>query len=743
VAITDALTRGMRPIIRCGAAMLALGPVGAMQAARADAPQSSGSSNDQQLETITVTTQKRAERLQDVPLSIASKTGDQLEQEGVTTVRDLPLVTPGLVFDTGGGGFVLPSIRGISTGLSGQGEEANVATYVDGFYKPEELANTYDLPDIDRVEVDKGPQGTLFGRNATGGAIQIFTLQPSFTPTGHATLSYGNFNDRLAKGYVTGPLAGDQLAGSLSAFYEIRDGYNHDILDGGRKVGNLDSKLVRGKFLWRPADWASFTLTAQYMNRLDNSSGSGQALNGNATAAGPPYLLPRSQLPTTPWNVALSLPGYLRVKSSSFNLRSEFDLSLGTLTSLTQYEDDQPRLATDTDFSAAVIGDTTIHEPNRFVTQELDFASRKLGNWLSFIAGAFYYDDTSKFDPLVSNQIVVINSPVKTKSYAGFAEATAELTDHLSVIGGARYTWERKEFGINLAAGGITLGTAAGSKSWNAVTPRASVIYKLNDSSNAYFTYSQGFKSGGINTYNYATTYTWNPEKVQAYELGLKSLLTDRLSLNAAGFYYKYTNQQVLGLLTYCTPAGCVPIGTRQNAASSTIYGLDVDATARVTDELSLVAGLSLLHARFDSFDNALVDRPRPLASCPDNLPCGNTSLIVNDSGKPLPRAPDWTVSLEGNYVKHFAPGRLALNLSLYTSARFYYDTDERIHQPGHTMVNARASWEPERTNLTVTVWGKNLTNKALFQSVYINDNADGVSYQPPRTYGVSVDYKL
>lgn len=736
---------GIQWPVLCGIAVIALSPIMTMRDAHAATPQVSAATPE--LEAITVTTEKHVERLQDVPLSIDSKTGAQLEQAGITTVRDLNFVTPGLVFDTNGAGFDQPAIRGISTGVAGQGEEANVATYIDGFYKPEELANTYDLPDIDRVEVDKGPQGTLFGRNATGGAIQIFTLQPSFMPGGHVTVSYGNFSDGLAKGFLTGPLIEDKLAGSISAFSETRDGYNHDLLHNGDAVGKLNSKLVRGKLLWRPAGWASFTLTAQYLDRFDGSTNAGQALNGNTTNTLPPFSVPRSQLALKPYDVSLAYAGYVHVTSSSFNLKSELELSAGTLTSLTQYENDNPKLELDGSYGPAPIGRVTIHEPSVFVTQELDFASRKFANWLSFVAGVSYYADTSKFDPLISYAApgtgpnVQIDSPVDTKSIAGYSELRAEVTDRITLIAGVRDTWDKKVF--HLGASFLGSYVIAGSKSWNAVTPRFSGIYKLNDNSNVYFTYSEGFKSGGINTFDYTTPYTWNPEKVKAYEVGVKSLLANRLRVNAAGFYYKYSDQQFNGLITLCRSGLCFPIGIRENAASSTIYGLDLDASAQVTDEFSLGAGVEWLHARFDKFRNAIIDRPRPLASCPNQVPCGNMDVAADVTGNPLPRAPDWTASVQGNYVKHLDPGTLNLNLTLYHSAVFYEDLDKRVHQPAYMMLNSRVSWEPAGSNVVLGIWGKNLTNEVVFQSVYINSEADGVSYQPPRQFGVSIDYKF
>jgi iron complex outermembrane receptor protein len=211
------------------------------------------------LEEVVVTAQRRSERLQDVPLSISAQSGADLTNAGIVNTQDLTNVVPGLKIDRVGA-FTTPAIRGISTQIAQPGADANVAVYLDGVYLPNQATNTFDLPDIDKIEVSKGPQGTLFGRNATGGAIQIYTLSPSFTSSGRVQVGYGSFNDKNIDGFLTGPIIDSLLAGSISAYFDKNTGYLKNIIDD-KDAGGLESENVRGKLLFTPMPGASFTLT--------------------------------------------------------------------------------------------------------------------------------------------------------------------------------------------------------------------------------------------------------------------------------------------------------------------------------------------------------------------------------------------------------------------------------------------------------------------------------------------------
>jgi iron complex outermembrane receptor protein len=686
---------------------------------------------------IIVTAQRRSERARDVPLSITTKSGEELASAGIASVRDLTLVTPGLKFDTGGAGFVLPSIRGITTNVSGAGVEANVAIYVDGVYQTSQLATTFDLPDIQRLEVAKGPQGTLFGRNATGGAIQIFTRTPSLTDAnGEATIAYGSFNDVLVKGYVSAPLVRDSLAVSLSGFYEANDGYLHDIVRD-KRVGKLDSKLFRGKLLWQAGPDLKFILAAQYMDRRDDTAPYGQALDGNTVAN-----IPGSGniVPTKAYQVALSLPGYSRVKAEQVSLKGEWESGIGTFSSVSAYQHSRGVLHTDTDFSILPVADTKIFQPDRSFTQELTYASNRMGP-LQLVGGLFYIWHQGEFAPLIASDVIYLRKDFRTRSFAAFGEATLNLTDQLSIIGGLRYSHEKIRYASSFGIGAAAPTNEAEPATFNALTPRFSIRYAVDPKTNLYFTYSRGFKSGGVDTMDYVTGYSYRPEKIDAFEGGVKSRIADWLDVNLAGYYYKYRDQQQLGLIQVCfgTPPNqsCAPTAVFLNASSSRIYGLDFDATAKFGNGFTANLGISAMNARYQDFPNALISRPTPGPAG------GNISTTIDAAGNHMIRAPDFTASLGATYRTNAGGGDLTLSGLIYHTAPIYYDFEERVRQPAYTTLNLRVEYMPAGTPLTLAVYGKNLFDETVIQSTYINDNADGVSYAPPRTWGVSATYRF
>jgi iron complex outermembrane receptor protein len=682
---------------------------------------------------IIVTAQRRSERARDVPLSITARSAEDLANAGVSSVRDLTLVTPGLKFDTGGAGFVLPSIRGVTTNISGAGVEANIGIYVDGVYQTSQLATTFDLPDIERLEVAKGPQGTLFGRNATGGAIQVFTRQPSLTEaSGDLTVGYGSFNERLAQGFVTAPLIADRLAFSLSGFLQQNDGYLHDAASG-RRIGELDSSLFRAKLLWEVNPDLRFTLAGQYMDRRDDSSPNGQALDGNTVANIPGS---GNLVPTDPYQIALSLPGYSRVEGQQVSLTGEWETEIGTFTSITAYQTSEGELHSDTDFGVLQVSDVVITQPDDSLTQELVFSSAKFGP-LQFVTGLYYIWHRGQFDPLIANDVVYLRKDFRTESVAAFGEVSLDLTDRLTAIAGLRYSTETVDYASSFGLGAPAPTNRAPSETFDAVTPRLSFRYALDADSNVYFTYSRGFKSGGVDTTDYVTGYSYEPETIDAYELGVKSRVTDWLDLSLAGFYYKYQNQQQLGLIQVCFGSICAPTAVFLNASSARIYGLDFEATATLTDSLSLSLGISALNARYEDFPNALISRPTP---GPEG---GNVPMTIDASGNHMIRAPDFTASLAATYRTQLEYGELALSGLLYYTSDIYYDFEERVHQPAYTTVNLRAEFTPANSELTFAVYGKNLLDETIIQSTYINDNADGVSFAPPRSFGVSATYRF
>jgi len=705
---------------------------------------------------VIVTAQRRAERLQDVPLSITTQTGEQLAAQGVVNLRDLSVAVPGLRMQATGPNLQ-PAIRGVSSQQSDPGNDANVAIYVDGVYQANQLVNAMDLPDVERIEVAKGPQGTLFGRNATGGAIQVFTKAPSFTPTAQLRLGYGRFNDWVAQGFVSGPIVGDKLAASVSAAYRNWDGYTRDVLNGGARNNGIDSKSARLKLLFTPTDDAKLTLAAGYIDRYDGTATQFIAVNGNSVGRGVLSANGATLIPTPgaivsnsarPYDVVQNYPTFVAVKDVNFSLKGEFDLGFANLTSISAY-DRMGRANNDVDTDQSSVDNVfyNVVERQKSFSQEVTLASRKMGP-LSWVAGVFYYYSDGRYDPIrvhgnaYGTTEIDVYTRQKTHAWAAFGEVYYDITDRLTGIAGVRYSKEKRESLGTFAfgGGGFVPGRpdepSLDDHTWDSFTPRFSLRYKLDEAGdNLYATYSTGFKSGGYNI-AIAATEPFNPEKIKAFEVGLKTSPARTISANLAAFYYKYSDLQVQAIVNN--------FNVTNNAARATIKGFDGDVTWRATPEFMVTAGLSYLHARFTSYPNATTNDPITFTSGPllgQPCLCGNLTGSRNVSGAALVRSPDWTASVTAAYAKELPMGQLDASATVYHSDKYFLDVENRIHQPSYTTLGARVSFSPADTGVKLTAWGQNLTNRKVIQGAFILNQADGVSFGPPRTYGVTVEY--
>ncbi|MBK7249429.1 MAG: TonB-dependent receptor [Gammaproteobacteria bacterium] len=677
-----------------------------------------------------VTAQRRAERLQDVPIAITVQSGEQLERAGVINLRDITTVTPGLRI-TGTGANQQPVIRGVQSQQTDPGNDPNVAIYLDGVYQPNQIANSFDLPDVQQIEVLKGPQGTLFGRNATGGAIRIFTLEPGFTPAGRLSLEYGRFSDVLAKGFVSGPLVGDTVAGSLSVSRQDSGGYTRDLVTGQNDVGGVRSTIVRGKLLAKPRDGVKLLLTVAYLDRWDGDTTTYGTINGNTIAR----LFPGAVFSDQPYEFATSRKDFLDSTVHMASLKADFDLAGGTLSSVTAYNKVDALYTQDGDASNYDLLYYSLNELQEDYSQEFIFSTRQ-DSRLRAVGGLFYYHSDGRYDPLdvlgsfAGPVPIFVWSRQVTEAYAAFGELSFDLTERLTLVGGARYSDEKRTaYGtFQFGSGPEPAMPRLGAKSWDSFTPRISLRYRFFDNDNFYVTYSEGFKSGG---FNIAATdpIPFNPEKLRSIEMGIKTSPSRRLSANVATFYYDYTDQQVMTLAHN--------FNITANAASSEIYGLDADVMARATRDLTLTAGLSLLRAKFDRYPNAVVLEPLGGAACR----CGNANVVRDVSGYKEPKSPKWTLGLSANYNHDFDFGTVDLAATVFHSDEFFWDANERVREPSYTTLSARASWQPRDSKFRLSLWGRNLTDERHSLATFLLETYDGISYAKPRTYGIGVEY--
>jgi iron complex outermembrane recepter protein len=725
-------------------------------------------------EEIVVTAQKRSENIRDVPISITALTSNDIERSGVTNIVGLTNVVPGLKMDRVGA-VILPAIRGISTLTTTGGVEPNVATYVDNIYMGGSAGAIQTLPDVSRIDVLKGPQGTLFGRNATGGAIQIFTKEPNMDSLGgEVSAGYGNFDTLTLKGFVSAPIIVDKVALSVSGYRETADNYNKT-LTPNVPIADTDNYTVRGKLLFKPAEGTRILLTAMLNQQSDPSAILYSPLNGITVAKA----VPGAIYPTKPYQVAsnLSIPLKSRAKMVSMEFNQETELGDITVLGAWRRQNNVLSRTTATAFAypAPYTGvNYTISGADTAKQAEIDFASKKFGAF-SFVLGANYYKNRSGGNP--SN--IVTNTPTASSAitafggqtsdtWAVFGEATLQLTDKLSVVGGLRYSHEKRGVFGSILPGVVAKDQGNmyewATRTFKSVTQKAAIRYEVSPETNAYFTYSTGFRSGNFDSFSIPfgnrtpadcdaanaavpgscpLPISVKPEKLTAFEIGVKSAPSPWLRFDAAIYYYKLSEIQILSFSNVCLQAPCppnptTPLGRLSNAATTSIYGAEVAVDARLTNELRVQGSISILDAEFSDYENTRWNVPAP----------GGLGLIqtpvVSATGKQMPRAPKATASLTATYTKDLPLGVVSLTANGYATKRIYFDVGNVFYQPSYATLGLRASLSPSSVpGLTASVWGNNLTDNSVILSTFLNAYGALASYAPPRTYGVTLGYKF
>ena len=411
-------------------------PVRATHAA--DAGQAIDNAGDN-LEEIVVTAQRREERLQDVPISVTVLTPAILDAAVIQTTADLGMVTPGLRIDATGN-TIQPTIRGITTTLSQNSDESAIAIYEDGVYQQALSNGTLQLPDVQQIEVLKGPQGTLFGRNATGGAILIQTLQPNLTATAaQASLSLGNYNEVLAKVYASSPIVADKVAMSLTALVDYDSGWKTNLLDNGQWSGYREY-LVRGKIRFEPWEGADFTLTGSWDKVGDYTSLAFSNYDGINADRAVPGLAPL--IASQPWQYSSYAPQYATKEQYQVSLHGDIDLGPGKLSNTTAWtHTDQIDNFDPTNGPLPLFPASSFSHIHNF-EQELVYTTNQLGRFHG-TAGLFYYLERAPQGLDIDNYAIAAPWYTdKTDAFAAFGDLTYDITDQFSVTGGARYNHE-------------------------------------------------------------------------------------------------------------------------------------------------------------------------------------------------------------------------------------------------------------------------------------------------------------
>jgi len=671
------------------------------------------------LDEVVVIAQRRQERLQDVPISVTALSAPQLQSRGVVSTNDLTMVTPGLTM-TETSSFVQPFIRGIGSLTTSVGDQSSVATYIDGVYMPLVQTGVYDLANVSSVEVLKGPQGTLFGRNAMGGAILITTEQPQDKFGGHFDVSYGNFNAANAHGYLTGPIA-NGVSASLAVSYNRHDGWVDDLYTG-KKIGDAERYNVRGTVLIEPSSRLSVTLTGYYLSADDPNGVINSPVGGYLTYT------PGSLLPNRPDQYVGNIDPSQTSRQSGASGRLVYHFDSFDFTSVSAYQHLETRVVFDNDSTPQQLIELLDTEKGDVFSQELQLQSTGTGP-LRWMIGAFYYNQRSSYAPLdvliAPATTLDIGADHHDKAYAGFADGTYKLGD-FELTAGVRYNHEAKDLTAEL--GGFTVIDGA-HDSWNSTTPRAVLAYKPSASLLTYVSYTQGFKSGAYNVSGLSNVPV-NPEHVNAYEAGVKWQVNPALSVDTAAFLYNTSDLQVQ------TIDPVTGLQLLANAASSRSKGADLDVSWKPVQDLHLQFGASYLNAKYTSFRNAPV-------YIPAGGPSGGLVTASQDvSGDHLVRSPDWTFNLAASYSIPLADlGRIEPSVNLFNSSSFYWDFNNRVKTGGYTMLNGQLSWHLPGDGFSISLWGRNLTDKRVYRSALTTSITDQVVWNDPRTYGVRLSY--
>ena len=769
---------------------------GAAQAQEASVPADASQAADSgQIEEIVVTANKRAENIQKVPIAITAVTGARLESIGITNTQDLVLVVPGLKIQNTMGGTAA-HLRGVGTTAIGAGTENSVATYIDNIYIFSMSGALVQLNNIAQVEVLKGPQGTLFGRNATGGVISIRTKDPKHEPGGDFNVSYGNYDTVMAQGYLTAGITED-LAADIAGFVSLQgDGWGKNRFSG-KDVNKLDQYAVRSKWLYEPGDRDQFRLIGDFSKVKGSTFNSYSVISnvhygpGNVTVAerasrlGPDGLFTEdAQLfqqqmalwgatggaaglapfavvgnPFTPdpdagfydTETFIEPKAFFRTGGGSFQW--DHDFGSVNFTSITAYRRAYQEVAWNSVPAPAPRSAADWHRKEKQFSQEFQLKSAASSN-IQWVAGLYYLNATAGYPTfnirgtaLGALERLEFQSEVTTKTGAAFGQVTAPLWEGAHLTGGLRYTIERRGNSGTIflhllpAFGGITIPNPVpdAHKTFRKLTWRVAFDQQVTPEILAYASYNRGFKSGLYNSIPPGGAPI-QPEVLDAFEAGLKTDLLDRkLRLNIASFYYKYKNLQV----TVFTPTSAI----LQNGAAAEVYGVDLDLTAKIGSHLTLFGGASLIHSEFTSYPDAGFFLPQPVAA--NGLSGGGTVKVIGSAkGNKLPYAPDFTFNVGANYKMPIGDGGLEFDVNYGYTSRWYSGPDNirSASQRPYGLLDGSATYTFPGDHFSLGLWARNITKEKYYVTVSAGGNPGGYEQGlpgAPRTYGVRARYKF
>ncbi|MHA6316620.1 TonB-dependent receptor [Altererythrobacter sp. CAU 1778] len=705
------------------------------------------------LNEIVVTAEKRSEGLQNIPIPITAVTGETLEKAGVKDVGDLVQLAPSLQFGTRSTNIFI-AMRGIGQAGQDIGSQSGVTVSLDGVPLLNHFMMNPAFLDVERVEVLRGPQGTIAGRNATGGAINVYSKAPSDANEGEIGFTFGNYGQVGVKGFVNAALS-DTTAARLSYQTLRSDGYLKNGFTGGRN-DNLDLAQIRGQISFQPSSALSIRGLFDYTRDKGNPSFAMLLRRADpdrpTVVELPGYPYPRNDIENLTFYI--NEPNERDVVDYRAALIASLDIGdSATLTSTTGY------IKHDIDLTNVDV-DATPAPTSKFeliglyaeqFTQELTLTT-DLGSRADLVAGLFYMRGDSS-EPLyltfgaLTNYLVYL--PAETlDSYAAYAQFRYNLTDKLRLTLGGRYTIDEKSYEMDATAGATTALLAADNR-WDAFTPRAVIDYTPTDDSLVYASVSRGFKSGGFNTLGDITrpVNTFDPEYVWNYELGAKAALFERkLRLGLTGFYADYTNLQQT--IFRFDPETQVRFPRVENSSSAKIKGVEFEFEAAPFQGFKMGGAATYLDATFGQFCNndPLYPGNPTDPGCVgatfqgEPLPPGATDL----TGNRLAQAPEWQFNLNGQYI-------IPVSDRIDVTARADYKWQDRVFfdiynnpqnsQEAYGLLNASLAVGDPEGSWSLTGWVRNAFDKRYISQANASSGATPAisgSIGLPRTYGMT-----
>lgn len=689
------------------------------------------------LTEIVVTAQKksRAEQAQKVPIAITALSSAQIQALHVTTLRDVGTYAPNVSLEPNGTikGLANFTIRGLGANTAIASVEPTVGLFVNGIYQGVLGGQVLDNFDLESVEILRGPQGTLFGRNVTGGAVVLRTARPTDELTAQAQLGYSSGNEIKAAATIAGPVIGDTVLAKLTAYYKDDDGwFYNETLD--RRGGGDRTWFVRPTILIKPMDGVDQTFIAQRLK-----------IDGDGVVSRNLYLNPDK------FQITQDYPGYTRIRATDLTSETNIEVGDGKITNIFGYRKLIQGSGRDFDSGPTLINHAQDWLRQHQYSDELRYASTLFDIW-DLTAGVFLFkQDLFSIDrrDLAGGAITEGGGKIDQKGWGIFTQSDVRITPTLTATLGLRYSWEEKEAHVARASGVRPCSLAVRScrftdpdalnadKSWNAFTPKIGLRWQATPDVMTYATYSKGVRSGGYNVKraSAADPGVFDQEKLDSGEVGVKTRLFDRrLRANFSGFYNRLKGMILNGNFncpinpTTC-PTGVV--STLFNAANAKIYGFEGELVAAPVRGLELSANIGYTNG---NYLKVLADLNRD----------GAANAI--DKSLAIPRVARWSYNIGGTYTLPLDnTGKLAFHTDYGYRSRAVQDEANLVPLVAYKRLNADVTYTLPGDKLSISGYVKNLTNRE--QNASSTPVVPGVSYyyviDKGRVWGAQLDYKF